>query len=350
MDMTAELTGRQKNILQSIVNTYIITAEAVGSRTVARRMDFKLSPASVRNVMADLEGMGYVCRPHTSAGRVPTEIGYRLYVNALMQTETIEIEQQRRIAELYRARIKQIEDLLELSTRLLSMSTHYTAVAQTPTVDVETINRVELVPLSSGKLVAILVTNTGDVRKHVAAMPEETTDSEVERLAAFLNERLRSLSFSEAISLLNSYDDSAHLVDGELAGVVREMLEEAVAAEYEREVYLDGVENIFDQPEFQDLDSLRPVLRVLDEKKYLNELLEFCVSEDGMTRICIRIGSENPLDDVKGCSIVASPYRIDGRIRGAIGVIGPTRMRYSRASSLVGFVAEQLGAVLTEMC
>jgi heat-inducible transcriptional repressor len=215
---------------------------------------------------------------------------------------------------------------------------------------VETIKRVELVPLSSGKLVAILVTNTGDVRKHVAAMPEETTDSEVERLAAFLNERLRSLSFSEAISLLNSYDDSAHLVDGELAGVVREMLEEAVAAEYEREVYLDGMENIFDQPEFQDLDSLRPVLRVLDEKKYLNELLEFCVSEDGMTRICIRIGSENPLDDVRGCSIVASPYRIDGRIRGAIGVIGPTRMRYSRASSLVGFVAEQLGAVLTEMC
>jgi heat-inducible transcriptional repressor len=344
------LTDRQREILQAIVNTYITTAEAVGSQTVAQKISSRLSPASVRNVMADLEEMGYVRQPHTSAGRVPTENGYRLYVNALMETQELEREKQQWVDELYHSKIKQIEEILELSSRLLSVLSHYTAVVQTPATDEETIKSVNLVPLSSKRVVIILVSNNGNLRKGLAILSRRTTDSEIEKLAAFLDEKICSLSIAAARSLIESFDDSPGSAEGKFAELAREVLQETLAENKEREVYLGGIENIFSQPEFRDLGRLRRVLRVFDEKKRLNDLLGYCMPEGGRNNICIRIGSENMLDDVKGCSLVVSPYRIGGQMRGAIGVIGPTRMQYSRASSVVVFMADRLGHVLTEMC
>ena len=343
------LTDRQGRILQAIINTYITTAEAVGSRTVAKKMGFMLSPASVRNVMADLEDMGYVHQPHTSAGRIPTETGYRLYVNALMERQEIEREKQEMVDELYRSKIKQIEEILELSSRMLSLLSQYTAVVQMPAMDVETIRHVNLVPLSSTKVVVVLVSSNGNIIKRIAILSDDIEESEVDRLNAFLNEKICSLSFAAARSVIESLKDSTSIADKKLTSFAREIMDE-VLAEDERDIYLDGIENIFDQPEFKDLSRLRPVIRVLDEKKHLNELLEFCMPADDVSGVYIRIGSENMLDDVRSCSIIVSPYRIGGRTRGAIGVIGPTRMQYSRASSVVGFMADKLGNVLTEMC
>jgi len=343
------LTHRQEDILQTIVNTHIKTAAAVGSRTVAKTIDYALSPASVRNVMADLEEMGYVRQPHTSAGRIPTETGYRHYVDALMETYEVELEERRRIDELCRARIRCIEELLDLTSRLLSSATRYTAVVQTPATDMETIRRVELVPLSAGKVVAVLVTSTGDVRKHVAVLREDITDLEIERIAAFLNDRLCSLTFAEASAVMDSLSAADCPGGDEMADAARLTMDEALSADDDREVFLDGVENIFEQPEFKDLSRVRPVLKVFDERKALNELLEWRVPTGGTADVCIRIGSENLFDGVRTCSVVVAPYRVDGRTRGAVGVIGPTRMQYSRASSLVAFVADTLGHVLTEI-
>jgi heat-inducible transcriptional repressor len=313
-------------------------------------MGYALSPASIRNVMADLEEMGYVCQPHISAGRVPTESGYRHYVDALMEIYEVELAEQRRIDELYRARMERIEKILQLTARLLSKATHYTAVVQTPAAGAETIERVELVPLTSGQVVAIVVTNTGAVRKQVAQLREGTTDHEIERIAAFLNEKLYSLTLAEASALMDSLDRSNCPGGDSMADMARRAMDEALFETDDRDVFLDGVENIFDQPEFRELNSVRPVLRVFDEKRNLNELLQFCVPKGDMDEVHIRIGSENPLDGVKSCSVVASPYLVDGCARGVVGVIGPTRMQYSRACSLVAFVAERLGCVLTEMC
>jgi len=343
------LTDRQGRILQAIINTYITTAEAVGSRTVAKKMGFILSPASVRNVMADLEDMGYVHQPHTSAGRIPTETGYRLYVNALMERQEIERDKQQMVDEVYRSKIKQIEEILDISSKLLSLLSHYTAVVQTPAMDVETIRHVNLVPLSSTKIVVVLVSSNGNIIKRIAILSHDIEDSEVDMLNTFLNKKICSLSFAAARSLIESFKDSTSIADKKLIGFAREIMD-GVLAEDEREIYLDGIENIFDQPEFKDLNRLRPVIRVLDEKKHLNDLLEYCIPEDDVSSVCIRIGSENMIDDVRSCSVVVSPYRIGGRTRGAIGVIGPTRMQYSRASSVVGFMADKLGHVLTEMC
>jgi heat-inducible transcriptional repressor len=267
-----------------------------------------------------------------------------------MEICRVEFEEQRRINEQYNARVERIEKILTLTAKLLSDATHYTAVVQTPAADAETIERVELVPLSSGKVVAILVTNTGTVRKQVAPLREGTTDNEIEHIAAFLNENLYSLTFAQASALMDSYDKSRYPGGEEMAGFAQKAMDEALSEINDRDVFLDGVQNIFDQPEFREINSVRPVLQVLDEKRSLNELLDCCVSNDEANDVYIRIGSENPLDGVKRCSVVASPYRVDGSTRGVVGVIGPTRMQYSRASSFVAFVAEKLGRVLTEIC
>ena len=305
----------------------------------------------IRRVLSiHLEDMGYVRQPHTSAGRIPTETGYRHYVDALMETpQEVGLEEQRRIDEFYHARIRRIEELLELTTSLLSAATHYTAVVQTPAADTETIKRIELVPLASGKVVVIIVTNAAEVRKHVAVLPEETTDLEVERISAFLNEKLHSLTLSEAGAFLNSLDGSDCPGGERMADMARRSMENALSDDHARNVFLDGIEYIFEQPEFKELSRVRPILKVFDEKRRLNELLEYCIPDDAINDVCIRIGPENTLDDVRSCSVVVAPYRVDGRTKGAIGVIGPTRMQYSRACSLVAFVAGRLGHVLTEM-
>ena len=350
MSETKPLSRRQEQILQSIVNTHIRTAETVGSRTVAKTMDNALSPASIRNVMADLEDMGYVCQPHRSAGRIPTEAGYRHYVDALMETYEVELVERRRFDDMYLSRLRRIEEILDLTTRALSTATHYTAVVQRPASSAETIERVSLVPLTSGKVVAVIVTNTGDVRKRVAELREDVSDIEIERVAAFLNDRLRSLTFYEASELLDSTNESNCPGGGDMADMARRTMNEALCEDEGPDVFLNGVENIFDQPEFKDLSSVRPVLKVFDEKRGLNELLACAAPADDAKSAHIRIGSENPLDGVKSCSVVASSYHVDGRASGGVGVIGPTRMRYSRTSSLVTFVAERVGRVLTEIC
>jgi heat-inducible transcriptional repressor len=349
MPQLETLTSRQADILQAIVNTHIKTAEAVGSRTISRKMGSKLSPASVRNVMADLEEMGFVRQPHTSAGRIPTETGYRQYVDSLMETEEVALDERRRIEEFYRARIRRIEELMELTTKLLSAATHYTAVVQTPVADAETIKRVELVPIASGRVVAIIVTNTAEVRKHIAELPEGTSDHEVERLAGFLNGKLQSLTFAGAKKFLGSLDGLGCPGGEDMAELAKRLMESALSEGDSRSVFLDGIEYIFDQPEFNELSRVRPVLKLLDEKSLLNELLEYCIDDDEMSDVNIRIGPENSLDGVRGCSVVVSPYRVGGKTKGAIGVIGPTRMQYSRACSLVAFVAGRLSHVLTEM-
>ncbi|MBI4830307.1 MAG: heat-inducible transcription repressor HrcA [Candidatus Lindowbacteria bacterium] len=292
MKRDVPLTERQKAILQAVINTYITTAEAVGSRTISKKMGFKLSPASIRNVMSDLEEMGYISQPHTSAGRVPTDTGYRVYVDNLMEIRRVELEEQHHIEELYRSRVKQIEDLMELSSRLLSILTHYTAVVQIPKIETETIKHVEVVPLAAGKTLVMLVTNIGNVKKQVAVLSEPTAGSDIERVAVFLNEKLHALSFASARSLLNLLCESADPDGKRLAALGQSLLSELLAEGRTREVYLEGRENIFDQPEFRDFDRLRPLLRVLDEKRRLNELLEYCVPGEEPLNVCIRIGSD----------------------------------------------------------
>jgi heat-inducible transcriptional repressor len=165
-----------------------------------------------------------------------------------------------------------------------------------------------------------------------------------------LNEKLNSLTFAEAQSLLESFQDDNCPLQDKRATLAKAVMRETLDDAEPRGVFLDGMENIFEEPEFKDVERLRPILRVFDEKQHLNDWIEYCMPREEESAISIRIGSENPLDGVRGCSIIVSPYRVSGQVRGAIGVIGPTRMRYSRASSLVAYIAGRLGRVLTDVC
>jgi heat-inducible transcriptional repressor len=250
------------------------------------------------------------------------------------------------IEELLEPGVGEVEELMGLASHLLSLLSQYTAVVQTPKAETETIKHVELISLSADKLLVILVTNLGEVRKRLVVKSTVPAEENVERLAAFLNQKFCSLSFAAARSLLESYRKSCDTADG-LTTLAVEVMEELFSDETPREVYLGGMENIFSQPEFQDVERLRPVLRVLDQKRQLNHLLEKLFLEDMTPSVCIQIGSENPVDDIRNCSIIASPYRIGGKMMGAICVIGPTRMQYARASSLVAVIANKLGHVLS---
>jgi heat-inducible transcriptional repressor len=348
MKQDVALNERQKDILQVLVKTHISTASAVGSRTVAKRMDFKLSPASIRNVMADLEELGCVRQPHTSAGRVPTDAGYRVYVNDLMDRYVPALDELISIEELLETDVGEVEALMTVTCRLLSLLSRYTAVVQTPKMETETVRHIELISFSPEKILVIMVTNLGEVRKRVVAKPTVLAEEDIVKLTAFLNQKFGSLSFAAARELMATFSESAEgTTEAELARLAVEIMEGIFTDESPREVLLGGMENIFSQPEFHDLERLRPVLRVLDEKRQLNELLESFFMGELPSSVCIRIGSENPMDDIRNCSIVASPYRIGGRMMGALAVIGPTRMHYARASSLVAVVADKLGHVLT---
>ncbi|RJP23537.1 MAG: heat-inducible transcription repressor HrcA [Candidatus Abyssobacteria bacterium SURF_5] len=348
MKQDASLNDRQKDVLQAVVTTHIMTASAVGSRTVAKKMGFKLSPASIRNVMADLEEQGYVRQPHTSAGRVPTDVGYRVYVDDLMDIYELALDELLRIEESLGPGVVGLEELMGLACRLLSFLTQYTAVVQTPKVETETIRHVEIVSLTSEKILTILVTNLGEVRKRVFSRPARLADEEIEKLSAYLNREFCSLSFAGARSHLESYHKlSSASEDYLLSQLAIEVMAGLFFDETPREVFLVGMENIFSQPEFQDVERLRPLLKVLDEKKQLNELFETFLCGEMTPGVYIRIGRENPVDGITSCSVIASPYHIGGRTMGAIGVIGPTRMHYARASSLVAVVADKLGHILT---
>ncbi len=348
MQQDISLNERQKDILQAVVNTHIMTASAVGSRTVAKKMGFRLSPASIRNVMADLEEMGYVRQPHTSAGRVPTDGGYRVYVDGLMGIYELALEELSSIDELLEPGVGEIEELMGLATRLLSLLTRYTAVVQTPKVETETVKHLELISLSGEKLLIILITNLGEVRKRLVSKPAEWVEEEIDRLSGFLNKEFESLSFPSARSLLESYKKgTSEAANARLIRLAVEILEGFFSDEAPREVFLGGMENIFSQPEFQDLERLRPLLRILDEKRQLNELLETFLTGESVPGVAIRIGSENPVDDIRNCSIIVSPYISGGRTLGVVGVIGPTRMQYARTSSLVAVIAQKIGHILT---
>jgi heat-inducible transcriptional repressor len=348
MKQDSPLNERQKDILQAVVTTHITTASAVGSRTVAKKMGYRLSPASIRNVMSDLEELGYVRQPHTSAGRVPTDVGYRVYVDDLMGIHELASEELDSIRELLGPDVGEVEELMALACRLLSLLSNYTAVIQTPNVETEVIKHVELLSFSAEKLLVILVTNLGEVRKRVMPKPPALAHDDIEKLSAFVNLKFVSLSFSAARSLLESFQRlEIESAENALAAFAAEVMQDLFIEENPRELILGGMENIFSQPEFQDLGQLRPLLRMLDEKRRLNELLESFYEEDMAPSVCIRIGSENPVADVRNCSIIASPYCIGGRSMGAVAVIGPTRMQYARASSLVAVVANELGHILT---
>ncbi|GIM47353.1 heat-inducible transcription repressor HrcA [Collibacillus ludicampi] len=339
------LTERQQLILRIIVDDYVQSAEPVGSRLISKHIEVSLSPASIRNVMADLEEMGYLEQPHISSGRVPSEKGYRFYVDHLLPPVSVSEEEVRAIRRLLMERIDEMEQVVQQTAQILSSLTNYTSIVLGPQIYEQTLKHLQLIPLHERSAVAIMVTNTGRVENKKVTVPEGISLDEIRKLVAILNEKLTGTPIYQIKKRL--YDEIAHELRRymeQFEGAM-DLFNQIVKTDANERIYLGGTAKILDQPEFRDVEKLRPLLDILEQSKTVVQLLG-ANEEPG---IRVRIGQENDVDEFKNCSVISASYAIDGKHVGAIGVIGPTRMDYARVIKIINHLAAGLSAALTRL-
>ncbi len=343
MTVEPELSDRARHFLKVLIERYIRDGQPVGSRTLARDARLDLSPATVRNVMADLEEMGLVRSPHTSAGRVPTVKGYRLFVDSLISLQPMDEQEIERLrGELAGADLPQ--DLVESASRLLAGITHMAGVVMMPRQERVVIRELQFVPLSERRLLAILVTSQGEVLNRVVETERAFERPELERASRFINEHYAGLDL-ETIQKRLVDELEAHRRD--LDRLMAEALTVANRAlqveEGEDDFVVTGQTNLMDFDELARLDRIKELFEAFAEKQQILHLLERCVRGRGVQ---LYIGEESGYGPLEPCSLVTAPYKVDDRVVGVLGVIGPTRMAYDRVIPLVDVTARLLGAAL----
>ncbi len=334
------LSARKKDILQAVVTDYIKLAQPVGSRSIARRYQVGLSPATIRNDMADLEEMGYLLQPHTSAGRIPTQKGYRYYVDELMKTADLDESDKYKIKQVFDfEKLREIEEIIKYTSNLLSSLTNYTSLVLGPQLKKSAFKKLQIMPLDGQRALLVLVADTGFVKNKVINLPQTLSTGELSRIVSYLNRRLEGLTIDKITSRLISelrrdlYHHIKFLEDTFI------LLEESLA-EDERRVFLGGTTNILNQPEFGDIEKVKVLLSLFEQNTLLATLLARPVA--GVEGIIVRIGSENMLEEVQECSLVMATYCLGKEVVGTIGVLGPTRMEYSRTIAVLEQIVNHL--------
>jgi heat-inducible transcriptional repressor len=342
--MPTELDPRAAELLKLLIERYVHDGQPVGSRTLARAFSVELSPATIRNVMADLEDLGFVSSPHTSAGRVPTARGYRYFVDALLAPEPLSDAEQARIAEELVPGGKSAVDLVQATSNLLSRLSAMAGVVTVPRRNVAVLRRIEFMPLSGGRVLAILVVNQREVQNRVLDMGRDYTASELERYSNLLNETYAGRDMVNLHrTLVEDLAEAQKRVNQVLSEAGR-LAERALGMKQDAEDYiLAGGTNLLAFQELADVNRLRNLFESLDRKRDLMELFGQCLSASGVQ---LFIGGESGYQVLDECSVVTAPYFVDGHVAGVLGVIGPTRMAYPRIIPLVAETARALSAGL----
>ncbi|GAB4171290.1 MAG: heat-inducible transcriptional repressor HrcA [Geothermobacteraceae bacterium] len=341
--MTTELSERNRTILEAIIEEHIATAEPVGSRTVARRHPMGLSPATIRNVMADLEDLGYLRSPHTSAGRVPTEKGYRFYVDTLLQVRQLTPKEQKQLSSSYQLRGHKVEEVLRDVSRSLSSISRYTGLVMAPRMETTVFRHIEFLPLSQGRILVILVTHSGLVQNKIIETGEPLTPRELEQISNYLNRTLTGLPIHEVKEKIFAEMEREKARYDQLLAKTLKLSRQALQGNLDGEVFIEGTSNILDQPEFANVETMRELFRAFEQKGRLIDLLTRSQQAEGVQ---IFIGSETGLEGIDGCSLITSHYSNRRGTIGALGVIGPSRMNYSAVIPIVDYTARLLSQVL----
>jgi len=336
------LSERQRLILNAIIDDYIRSAEPVGSRSISKRGDVGYSPATIRNDMSDLEELGYLEQPHTSAGRIPSHKGYRYYVDHLIHVNEMPKKEVERIKLFFAERIQQQEEIIRQVAMILAEMTNYTSIVLQPELYHTSLKHMQIIPINENQAVMIVVTSTGHVENKLIALPKDIPVSEVEKMVNILNAKLSGVSMMQLNSKL--YNE----IGAELSRYVSryqeliKILDTTLVMEDEGRVYLSGATNIMNQPEFRDVDKIKSLFTLLEEQDTLAKML--VPSESG---IHVRIGTENNMDAINQCSLITATYTIEGQTLGTIGILGPTRMEYGRVISLMQYVSKEMANIIT---
>lgn len=340
-----ELGDRGRQVLQAVIFEYIVTAEPVGSRQVAKKYALGLSPATIRNTMADLEEMGYLAQPHTSAGRVPTDKAYRFYVDSIMGSAQVGRPETLRLQRQMAGSRSEIDDLMEATSAQLSTLSHYAAVILAPPLRQTRLDRVDLIPVEGNRALVVLATETGWGMSRILALDESATPAELRELARILTARYGGLTFQEIRTRVGDAAPPAEADRVERLAVV--LARKAFASLWDRNLYIGGAMNILDQPEFANIGAMKAILRAFEEKQQLIEILTARASGDGGVQVVI--GSEMPYQEMQETSLVAASYKYGDRVLGVLGVVGPRRMPYAKIVPLVDYTARLVSRRLTRL-
>lgn len=333
---------RKSRVLQAIVDDYVATAEPVGSRTIARKYRLGVSPATIRNEMADLEELGYLEQPHTSAGRIPSDRGYRYYVDCLMEIKETTPQERERLRRVFERKVWELESLIRETARVLSDLTHLTGIVLGPQSQEARFREVRLVPLASDRALLVYITDTGFVENAVVDLPFEVTMVELQQISELLTEHLRG----QRVELMGR--GALQTLQRELGRYGRlleqtlEFLSESIQPGERRRVYVSGTTHMLEQPEFRDVQKARQLFNLLEQDAVLEEVLNLPESDT----VQIQIGAEIKLQELHDCSIISATYTAGGKTVGRVGVIGPRRMDYGRVVAMVDEVTRRLSGIL----
>lgn len=340
------LDERKRKILQAIIDDYIDTAEPIGSRTIARKHELGLSSATIRNEMADLEEMGFLAQPHTSSGRVPSDKGYRLYVDQLMQTHELTLGEIEMIRAAMETKINELTQLIKQASSVLSRFTKYTSMATTPQMKTSTIKAIQVVPIELGKALVVVVTNAGIVHNSLIKISESILPDMLIMISTILNSKLSGLTIEQVNMRVISEIAKEAGISGEFLLPILQSAADCINQIDSSEVYVEGTTNIFNFPEFRDLVKAREFINLLDEKSSLGKLLADTPNDMG---VIVRIGSENDITGIKECSIITANYSLGGTFIGSIGIIGPTRMEYPRVISSMNYIRKKINEEINRL-
>lgn len=336
------LNERKKKILQIIIEDYISSAEPVGSRTIARKYDLGLSPATIRNEMSDLELLGYLEQPHTSAGRIPSAQAYRFYVDALIEPGTLTDNDMALIDGWYNERRRNIDDIFQSTAKILSRMTQNVSMVLTNQQTIANFCYLKFLPLDSQHAILCIVADDGSIDTNVVDIPLGMSSEEMDYLAGKMSKLLedRNLSDISVEILQNVHTDVVEdkLIFSSLLQAVRKM----TGRRQEQKVFLGGTKPLLNQPEFRDVERVRNLLGILEEEKVLKDLLQG--GEDSGLKVTI--GSENKFTGIQDCSMVQATYRLNGQIVGTMAVLGPTRMEYGKVISVMDYLHKYLKTIL----
>ncbi len=337
------LDARKRDILRAVIQTYVDTAEPVGSEVLAHRARLGVSAATIRNEMAALEEMGLLAQPHTSAGRIPTDRGYRVYVDSMLEEEQLPAGQRHWVRRRLAAALAERERVPQEVARALATLTPYASVVSHPHPRRLVFRHLHFVPLEATRVLAVIVTDAGVLQARTLDLQEPMDPDGLERLSRMVSQRFQGHPLGEITdTLLQQVVDEVawqHRVVKLLADRILRRLPAA-----SRRIHIEGTANILAQPEFRDARTARPVLRALEQEEVVAGLLE-----DASDRpVWIAIGSEHRVEALRGCSVVVAAYRVGGRPAGALGIVGPTRMPYGRVVALVRYLADSVSQALAE--
>lgn len=337
-----ELSERKHTILRAIIQNYLETGEPVGSRTLSKSTDLKLSSATIRNEMADLEDLGYIFQPHTSAGRIPSDKGYRLYVDMLMQDKEQELEE---LKSVMLEKTDRVEKVLKQAAKVLAANTNYATLVSSPVNKRNTLKFIQLSQVDAEQIVAVIVMGGNMIKNKIIHVGEMLGNETLLKLNMLLNTTLNGMSIEEInLGLIARLKEQAGIHSKVISDVL-DAVADIIHVEDDMEIYTSGATNIFKYPELSDKQSAQEIINAFEEKQQLAELVTETLASEENHGIQVYIGDEAPVKTMRDCSVVTATYELGDGMKGTIGIIGPKRMDYEHVMKTLKTLQSELDAI-----